>query len=582
MKKLLKYLKPYWYIAIFSPICMIMEVLVDLSLPTIMSKIVNDSLYASSIEEGLSVVAQNGILMICLVVVGGLTGLGAAGFASAASQSFGNDLRRDAFSHVMSLSPEQTDRFTVGSLVTRLTNDITMMQNFVAMALRMFFRSPIMFVGGIVMAIALNPKFGIVILISLPIQLLIVYFVMRKVRPMFDDVQTKLDNVNAVVQENVTGARVVKAYVREQHEIERFEKANDDLYNRMIRVQFTLALLGPLMMIVMNLSVIAVILLGGYEVQSGVLLVGDVTAVILYITQILNSVMMLANMFQFISRAQASAKRINEVMDAYPVIRDGAYEGDGEEEKRGHVVFKNVTFSYPGTTGSPILKNIDLDIKAGENIAILGATGSGKTSFVQMIPRYYDPIDGEILLDGVPVKDYKVKTLRTKIAYVLQKSELFSGTVAENLRWGNPNATDEELREAARIAQAEEFIGNFAAGYDTMISEKGASLSGGQKQRLAIARALLKNPDVLIFDDSMSALDVATSARLQKALREKLSDLTVITIAQRVASVMSADRILVLDGAAIAAVGTHEELLATSEIYRDIYESQLKRGESIE
>ncbi len=582
MKKLLKYLKPYWYIAICSPICMILEVLVDLSLPTIMSTIVNDSLYAPSVEEGLAVVAKSGVLMMVLVILGGLTGLGAASFASAASQSFGNDLRRDAFSHVMSLSPEQTDRFTVGSLVTRLTNDITMMQSFVAMALRMFFRSPIMFVGGIIMAIALNPKFGIVILVSLPIQLLVVYLVMRKVRPMFDDVQTKLDNVNAVVQENVTGARVVKAYVREQHEIERFSKANDDLYHRMIRVQFTLSFLSPLMMIIMNLTVIAVILLGGYEVQSGVLLVGDVTAVILYITQILNSVMMFSSMFQFISRAQASAKRINEVMDAYPVIRDGEYEGSGEEQAKGHVVFKNVTFRYPNTTGSPILKNIDLDIKAGENIAILGATGSGKTSFVQMIPRYYDPTEGEIWLDGVPVQKYKVKNLREKIAYVLQKSELFSGTIAENLRWGNPNATDEELREAARIAQAEEFIGNFAAGYDTMISEKGSSLSGGQKQRLSIARALLKKPDVLIFDDSMSALDVATSARLQKALREKLSDLTVITIAQRVASVMNADRILVLDGGTVAAIGTHEELLATSAIYRDIYESQLKRGESIE
>ncbi|MBQ7309132.1 MAG: ABC transporter ATP-binding protein [Clostridia bacterium] len=582
MKKLLKYLKPYWYIAIFSPICMIMEVLVDLSLPKIMSTIVNDSLYAATLEEGLAVVAKSGVLMMALVILGGLTGLGAAGFASAASQSFGNDLRRDAFSHVMSLSPEQTDRFTVGSLVTRLTNDITMMQSFVAMALRIFFRSPIMFIGGIIMAISMGPKFGIVILISLPIQLLIVYLVMNRVRPMFDDVQVKLDNVNAVVQENVTGARVVKAYVREQHEIERFSKANDALYDRMIRVQFTLAFLSPLMMIVMNLTVIAVIILGGFEVQNMALKVGDVTAIILYITQILNSVMMISNMFQFISRAQASAKRINEVMDAYPVIRDGAYEGEGEEAKRGHVVFKNVMFRYPGTTGSPILKNIDLDIKAGENIAILGATGSGKTSLVQMIPRYYDPTDGEILLDGVPVKDYKVKTLRTKIAYVLQKSELFSGTVAENLRWGDPNATDEELKEAARIAQAEEFIGNFAAGYDTMISEKGASLSGGQKQRLAIARALLKKPDVLIFDDSMSALDVATSARLQKALREKLSDMTVITIAQRVASVMNADRILVLDGATVAAIGTHDELFATSAIYRDIYESQLKRGESIE
>lgn len=582
MKKLLKYLKPYWYIAMGSPICMILEVLVDLALPTIMSIIVNDSIGAATLEEGLSVVAKNGGLMMALVILGGLTGLGAAGFASAASQSFGNDLRRDAFSKVMSLSPEQTDQFTVGSLVTRLTNDITMMQSFVAAALRIFFRSPIMFIGGIVMAIMLNPKFGLIILVSLPLQLIFVWLVMRKVRPMFDDVQTRLDKVNAVVQENVMGARVVKAYVNEEHEIKRFRAANDDLYNRMIRVQFTMAILSPIMMIVMNLSVVAVIFLGGFEVQSGVIEVGDVMAVITYITQILHSVMMFASMFQFISRAQASAKRINEIMDSIPVIQDGEYEGEGEEKERGHVVFKNVMFRYPNTSGAPVLHHIDLDIKAGENVAILGTTGSGKTSLVQMIPRYYDPTEGEVLLDGVPVKDYTLKALRTKISYVLQKSELFSGTVAENLRWGNENATDEELLEAAQIAQAEEFIFKFSAGFETMISEKGASLSGGQKQRLAIARALLKKPDVLIFDDSMSALDVATGAKLQKALREKLSSLTVITIAQRVASVMNADRILVLDGGTIAACGTHEELMESSPIYRDIYESQLKRGESIE
>ena len=582
MKKLLKYLKPYWYIAIGSPICMILEVLVDLALPTIMSIIVNDSIGAATLQEGLSVVAKNGGLMMALVILGGLTGLGAAGFASAASQSFGNDLRRDAFSKVMSLSPEQTDKFTVGSLVTRLTNDITMMQSFVAAALRIFFRSPIMFIGGIVMAIMLNPKFGLIIMVSLPLQLVFVWLVMRKVRPMFDDVQTRLDKVNAVVQENVMGARVVKAYVNEEHEINRFRGANEDLYNRMIRVQFTMAILSPIMMIVMNLSVVAVILLGGYEVQNGVIEVGDVMAVITYITQILHSVMMFASMFQFISRAQASAKRINEIMDSIPVIQDGEYEGEGEEKERGHVIFKNVMFRYPNTSGAPVLHHIDLDIKAGENVAILGTTGSGKTSLVQMIPRYYDPSEGEVILDGVPVKDYTLKALRTKISYVLQKSELFSGTVAENLRWGNENATDEELLEAVQIAQAEEFISRFSAGFETMISEKGASLSGGQKQRLAIARALLKKPDVLIFDDSMSALDVATGAKLQKALREKLSSLTVITIAQRVASVMNADRILVLDGGTIAASGTHEELMESSPIYRDIYESQLKRGESIE
>lgn len=582
MRKLFRYLKPYWYIAIFSPLFMIAEVLVDLSLPKIMSTIVNDSIYAATVEEGLAVVSANGVKMMILVLLGGLTGLGAAGFASAASQSFGNDLRRDTFSHVMALSPEQTDKFTVGSLVTRMTNDVTMMQTFIAQALRTFFRSPIMFVGGIIMAISLNSKFALVILISLPIQLIVVWGVMKKAKPLFERMQERLDGVNSVVQENVTGARVVKAYVREDHETKRFHIANDNLFTVSLRVQNILAFMGPVMMIVMNLAVIAVIWLGGYEVERGIIEVGEIMAVIQYITQILHSVMMFSMMFQTISRAQASAKRINEVLDCEPVICDGKYDGAGKEEKRGHVVFKNVSFRYPDAVDAPVLHDINLDVKSGENIAILGATGSGKSSLVQMIPRYYDPTEGEIELDGVNIKEYTLKALRTKIAYVLQKSELFSGTVAENLRWGNENATDEELREAAQIAQADEFIGKFNNGYDTMIAEKGASLSGGQKQRLSIARALLKNPDVLIFDDSMSALDLTTSAKLQKALREKLGDLTVITIAQRVASVMNADRIIVLDGGTIAAEGDHKTLLETSPLYRDIYESQLKRGEDLE
>ena len=561
---------------------MIAEVLVDLSLPKIMSTIVNDSIYAKTVEEGLAVVSANGVKMMILVLLGGLTGLGAAGFASAASQSFGNDLRRETFARVMSLSPEQTDKFTVGSLVTRMTNDVTMMQTFIAQALRIFFRSPIMFVGGIIMAISLNSKFALVILISLPIQLIVVWGVMKKAKPLFERMQERLDGVNSVVQENVTGARVVKAYVREDHETKRFHIANDNLFTVSLRVQNILAFMGPVMMIVMNLAVIAVIWLGGYEVERGIIEVGEIMAVIQYITQILHSVMMFSMMFQTISRAQASAKRINEVLDCEPVICDGKYDGAGKEEKRGHVVFKNISFRYPDAVDAPVLHDINLDVKSGENIAILGATGSGKSSLVQMIPRYYDPTEGEIELDGVNIKEYTLKALRTKIAYVLQKSELFSGTVAENLRWGNENATDEELREAAQIAQADEFIGKFNNGYDTMIAEKGASLSGGQKQRLSIARALLKNPDVLIFDDSMSALDLTTSAKLQKALREKLGNLTVITIAQRVASVMNADRIIVLDGGTIAAEGDHKTLLETSPVYRDIYESQLKRGEDLE
>ena len=582
MKKLFIYLRPYWYIAIFSPLFMIAEVLVDLSLPTIMSDIVNNSIYAESVSEGMSIVASYGVKMMVLVILGGVTGVGAAGFASAASQSFGNDLRQDAFAHVMALSPEQTDKFTVGSLVTRMTNDVTMVQNFIAQGLRSFFRAPIMFVGGIIMAISLNIKFGIVIAVSLPIQLLIVYLVMRKIKPIFEQVQDRLDDVNSVVQENDSGARVVKAYVREEHETKRFDKANGNLFAVTLRVQYIMALLSPLMMVVMNIAVIAVILIGGIEVGHGAIEVGEVMAVIQYIMQILNSVMMISTMFQFISRAQASAKRINEVLDCVPTITDGAYEGTGEEEKPGHLVFRGVSFRYPDTAGEPVLHDIDLDIKSGENLAILGATGSGKTTLVSLIPRFYNPTEGEILLDGVNIKDYSLDTLRSKISFVLQKSELFSGTVAENLRWGDESASDEELRKAAKVAQADEFITGFAAGYDTIIAEKGASLSGGQKQRLAIARALLKKPEVIIFDDSMSALDLATSAKLQKALREKEGTLTVITIAQRVASVMSADRILVLDGGTVAASGNHEELMESSEIYRDIYYSQLKRGEEIE
>ncbi len=561
---------------------MIAEVLVDLSLPDIMSEIVNGSISAETVEAGLAIVGDNGLKMMILVFIGGLTGLGAAGFASAASQSFGNDLRRDAFAHVMALSPEQTDQFTVGSLVTRMTNDVTMMQTFVASALRMFFRSPIMFIGGIIMAVRINAKFATVIFISLPILIFVVWVVMKRAQPLFDRMQRRLDGVNSVMQENVTGARVVKAYVREDHETKRFRISNDRLFEVALRVQNILAFMAPIMMVVMNLAVIAVIWLGGYEVESGVIEVGEVMAVILYITQILHSVMMFSMLFQTVTRAQASAKRINEVLDCEPVIADGKYEGRGREKIYGHVEFRNVSFRYPDAVDAPVLHDINIDIQPGENIAILGATGSGKSSLVQMIPRYYEPTEGKIRLDGVYLQEYTLKALRAKIAYVLQKSELFSGTIAENLRWGNENATDEELREAASIAQAAEFIENFNEGYDTMIAEKGASLSGGQKQRLSIARALLKKPDVLIFDDSMSALDLKTSAKLQKALREKLGSLTVITIAQRVASVMNADRILVLDGGTIAAEGDHETLLKESPIYRDIYESQLKRGEDLE
>ena len=565
----------------WSPIFMMGEVLIDLELPTIMAEIVNEGIINGG---GMDVILPLGIKMLIYVILGGIFGVGAAFFASYASQNFGNSLRKSAFSKVMALSIEQTDKFTTGSLVTRMTNDISMVQQFVATALRMFFRSPIFFIGGIMKAIALNAKFGVVIAITIPIQLVVVLFVVFKVRPMFDAVQKKLDKVNSVVQENVTGARVVKAYVREEHENERFDAANKDLSGTMFTIQRLMALMNPVMMIVLNFAVIALIVVGGNQISTvGGILVGDIMAAVTYISQILMSMMMISMLFQSFSRASASSKRIEEVLDAEPVVAEGNIS-IAENGEKGHIVFENVSFRYPDSPedSAPVLSNIDLDIKQGENIAVLGATGSGKTTLVNLIPRFYDVTGGKILLDGKDVRDYSFEELRSKVALVLQKSELFSGTVAENLRWGNPDATDEELKKAAEIAQADSFIESFGEGYDTMIAEKGASLSGGQKQRLSIARAILKKPEIIIFDDSMSALDLKTSAKLSSALRAEMADTTVITIAQRVASVMNADRIIVLDGGGISAIGTHKELMENSDVYRDIYNSQLKRGESLE
>lgn len=581
MKKVLSYLKPYWFIAIWSPIFMVGEVLIDLELPTVMAQIVNEGIINGG---GMDVILPMGIKMLIYVILGGIFGVGAAFFASYASQNFGNSLRKSAFAKVMSLSIEQTDDFTTGSLVTRMTNDISMVQQFVATGLRMFFRSPIFFVGGIIKALALNARFGIVIAVTIPIQLIVVLFVVGKVRPMFDAVQKKLDKVNSVVQENVTGARVVKAYVREEHENERFDAANKDLSVTMFKIQKLMALLSPFMMIVLNFAVIALIAVGGKQLSEvGGILVGDIMAAVTYISQILMSMMMISMIFQSFSRASASARRIEEVLYAEPAVVEG-HGADGANGEKGCVTFENVSFRYPDSpeNSAPVLSGINLDIKQGENVAILGATGSGKTSLVNLIPRFYDVTGGRVLLDGEDVRDYSFDALRSKVALVLQKSELFSGTVAENLRWGNPEASDVELKKAAEIAQADGFIESFNEGYDTMIAEKGASLSGGQKQRLSIARAILKKPEIIIFDDSMSALDLKTSARLSAALRSEMADTTVITIAQRVASVMNADRIVVLDGGGISAVGTHAALLETSDVYRDIYNSQLKRGESIE
>lgn len=576
--KVLRYLKPYWLFALLCPLAMILEVSMDLLQPTLMSDIVDNGILGdAAANENLRHVLITGLKMLVFSLIGCFGGIASAAFGTAAAQKMGNDLRKDAFANVMHMSFQQTDKFTTGSLVTRLTNDITAIQEFVAMSLRMFVRTGMQFIGGIAVILTLNVNFGIVLVISLPVQLIAVAIIMKKASPLFSIVQSRLDKVNSVVQENVSGARVVKAFTREEYEINRFDNANTDLMTTNLKVQKLLATLNPILMIIMNASVIAIIMIGGFQVEAKAMQVGEVMAAVTYITQILMSVMMVGMMFQQVSRSAASMKRVNEVLSTNPVISDGHKSADSDNS--GTVEFRNVDFSYPGSSGKPVLSGIDLKAEKGQMIAILGSTGCGKTSLVNLVPRFYDATKGDVLVDGVNVKDYDVDTLRSKIGVVLQKSELFSGTVAENIRWGCETATDEEVKTAAKIAQAEEFIDGFNDGYDTMISEKGASLSGGQKQRMAIARAIIKKPEILIFDDSTSALDLSTEAKLHKALRESLSGVTVIMIAQRIASVMRADKIAVLENGSICAFGTHKELMESSSVYRDIYYSQMKQGE---
>ncbi|MBR6537395.1 MAG: ABC transporter ATP-binding protein [Lachnospiraceae bacterium] len=553
------------------------EVFADLMQPKLMSGIVDRGL-----ENGdMGYVIRTGLLMLLIVLVGGFFGVCCAYTAARAAQSFGKDLRVHAYKKVMSLSIEQTDDFTTGSLVTRMTNDIAMVVEFVEMLLRMCVRAPMFFIGGALMMLTLDLSFGVVLACALPVMIIMVTFILMKATPLFAVVQKKLDKVNSVVQENVGGARVVKAYGQEEYEIKRFEGVNGELRDTNFKVLKIMALFGPVITLVMNFAVIAIIYIGGFQIhiENAGMSTGSIMAAISYVTQILMSVMMVSMMFQSVSRAMASAGRINEVIDADPVIEGGVVtEGTG----KATIEFKNVSFRYPGTHGDPVLHDINLKINQGETLAIIGATGCGKTSLVNLLPRFYDATEGTVLFDGVDVKEYDLTALREKIGYVMQKSELFSDTVANNIRWGNPEASMEEIKEAATIAQAADFIEGFNEQYDTFIAEKGASLSGGQKQRVSIARAMLRKPEVLILDDSTSALDLVTEGKLQRALKEKLDDTTIIMIAQRIASVKQADRIAVLEEGTILHCGTHEELLQCSETYRDIYDSQMKSGAYME
>lgn len=568
--KLSKYLKPYALFAVLTPLSMVGEVLGDLLQPKLMSKIVDDGV----LGQDMDLIIRTGLLMLLVLIGGGACGIAASAFGGIASQSFSRDLRVDVFKRVMGLSFEQTDKFTTGSLVTRLTADITAIQQMVDFMLRMLVRDSLLFFGGIIMMLTLNVRFGIIILCALPVEIIMMIVILKKANPYYSIVAKRLDSVNSVVQENVTGARVVKAYVREDTEEKRFDDANISLMESNLRVQTLMAILQPLLMIILNLSVIAVIVIGGWQVQAQAMKVGEVMAAITYLTQVLHGVMMMSMMFQTLAKASASANRLREVLETDPVIKSGSVSLS--DKTGGTVSFKNVSFSYPETKGRPVISDLTLDIKSGESVAILGATGSGKSSLVNLIPRFYDCTAGEVLVDGVNVKDCKLDELRKKVGIVLQKSELFSGTVEDNIKWGDKNATHEDVISAAQAAQADEFIQKIPAGYEGIIAEKGASLSGGQKQRLSISRAVLKKPEILILDDSTSALDLGTEAKLRAEIDRKMNGTTLIIIAQRIQSVKSCDRIAVLDHGKLCACDTHENLLKTCEVYQDIYASQVK------
>lgn len=565
----LRHLKPYWFFAVLCSLCMIGEVVCDLFLPLHMAKIIDVGIK----ESQMNVIYIEGLYMVLIAIAGGFAGFMSAVFGSIASRKFGNDLRKDCFDKAIHFSWEQTDKFTTGSLITRITNDVIALQIMVSMSIRMVVRTVMLFIGGITFMVNINPKFGIVLLCVLPFEVLLLILFLRKVNPYYMRVQQSLDGVNEVMQENVNGSRVVKAFVNEDSESSRFDEASVQLSKDSISVQKLLAYLSPFQTFFLDLTVILIMFIGGKEVLNNASFqIGEVSAALTYITQILHSVIMMGNLFQNVARATASSSRLREILQTKPVITDG---DNNYQKVSGNVEFKNVTFKYTEET-EEVLKDISFKVNKGETLAILGATGCGKSTIVNLIPRFYDAKGGSVLIDDINVKDYTLKNLRQNIGVVLQKSELFTGSIFDNIRWGKPNATLEEVRNAARIAQADDFITSFQDGYDTIIGEKGSSLSGGQKQRICIARALLKKPQILIFDDATSALDLATEAKLYKTLKEEMDDLTIILVAQRVASAKGAEKIMVLEDGYVSGIGTNDELLKTNSVYQDIYYSQLK------
>ncbi len=573
MKCYKKYITPYLSAFVIGPLMMLTEVAGEVMLPKFMSMIINNGVA----DRNLAYIGKMGALMVLTVLFMAVGGILGAYFSAKASISFTSDMRNDLFQKVQQFSFENIDGYSTGSLVTRLTNDVQQVQNVLMMGLRMALRAPGMFLGALIMAFLMNRRLAVVILIVIPVLLTAIILILKTAFPRFGEMQRKLDRLNSGIQESLTNVRVVKSFVREDHEIEKFSRLNRDLKESSLRALRIVIATMPVMMFAMNVTTLAVVWYGGNIIIDGKMPVGDLTAFTTYIVQILMSLMMLSMVFLQSSRASASMKRINEIFDTEINLNDDNAENKDKKVTEGRVEFNNVSFGYSGENGRKdlVLEGISFTAEPGQTIGIIGSTGSGKTSLVQLIPRLYDVTGGEVLVDGVNVKEYSLKHLREGVGMVLQKNILFSGTIEENLRWGNEDAPMEDVIRFSESAQADPFVKTFKNGYDTEMGQGGVNVSGGQKQRLCIARALLKRPKILILDDSTSAVDTATEARIRESLYHDFKDTTKIIIAQRISSVQEADQILVLEDGKIIGHGTHEELLKTCEAYSEIYTTQI-------
>ncbi len=580
MKRWMKYVKPYMLYFILGPLCMIIEVVGEVLMPMYLAEVINGAVKGTLTNEGSLWVMAKMIGTALIMMIGGV---GGSYFGAKASVNFAADLRADLFKKVQGYSFANIDKFSTASLITRLTNDVTQVQMFVNMMLRMMLRSPGMLIGGVIMAIKLSPSLSVIMAVTIPLLLISMAFIIVRGMPRFSKMQTKIDALNSTVQENITNVRVVKSFVREDFETEKFEGSNKNLKGAGMSAMKNMIFMQPVQSFFMYITTGLVIWFGsilvinnfdsfGVNSSFGV---GELSSFINYVSQILMSLMMVTFLLMFSSRALASVKRINEVLDEKIDIVDGEHADDSMTVEKGEIEFRNVTYRYYKNSEEPVLANIDLKIAAGSTVGIIGSTGCGKTTLVSLIPRLYDTDEGEVLVDGRNVKDYTLYNLREGVGMVLQKNVLFSGTIEENLRWGNENATDEEMFAAAESAQADKFIKNFTLGYQTELGQGGVNVSGGQKQRLCIARALLKEPKIIILDDSTSAVDTATEAQIRRAFREELAASTKIIIAQRISSVKDADMIVVMDDGKITGVGTHAELMENNVEYQEIFNSQI-------